>query len=100
MSPPITIIRPPKKLVLEVRATGRYDRIEWTRNGNVFESNSFATEPENFANFMEIYFNEPTTEADFGVYEVVTMPTGGSGQITPERIIFLVSPPGKMRIAT
>ena len=97
VSPGAIILRPPDKLVIEVEATGRYEFVSWTRNGNRFSEmmtnpffvrlpNVFPTSSE-LANYFEIFVREPTTESDFGVYEVqldqldpinqITIPDGG-----------------------
>ena len=79
-SPEAIILRPPEKLVIEVETTGRYEAIFWTRNGIRFSEmmansffvrlpNVFPTSSE-LANYFEIFVREPTTESDFGVYEV------------------------------
>ena len=80
VSPEAIILRPPEKLVIEVDATGRYELISWTRNGNLFSemmtSQLFVRFPFVFptsselVNYFEIFVREPTTESDFGVYEV------------------------------
>ena len=100
VSPPITILRPPEKLVLEVAATGRYNRIKWTRNGNGFQSVDFDTGPENFANFFEVYFNRSTSAADLGVYEVMSFPEGIIGQMVSNTINFLVIQSSELHIGT
>ena len=80
VSPEAIILRLSEKLVIEVEATGRYEAIFWTRNGNQFSPTLgnpffvrfpfiFPTSSE-LANSFEILFREPTTESDFGVYEV------------------------------
>ena len=80
VSPEAIILRPPEKLVIEVETTGQYEFISWTRNGNSFSEmmansffvrlpNVFPTSSE-LVNYFEIFVREPTTESDFGVYEV------------------------------
>ena len=72
MSPSsIIILRPPDKLVLEVRATGRYTLIEWRRNGvgfSVFPGSSFPVTLQELPNIFEIFVREPTTRDDLGVF--------------------------------
>ena len=80
VSPEAIILRPPEKLVIEVETTGRYEAIFWTRNGNQFSemmtSQFFVRFPNvsptssELSNYFEIFVREPTTESDFGVYEV------------------------------
>ena len=92
VSPEAIILRPPEKLVIEMEATGRYEAIFWSRNGNLFSEmmtspffvrlpNVFPTSSE-LANYFEIFVREPTTESDFGVYEVQLDPLDPSNQIT------------------
>ena len=80
VSPEAIILRPPEKLVIEVEATGRYETIFWSRNGNQFSPtmtdpffvrfpNVFPTSSE-LPHYFEIFVREPITESDFGVYEV------------------------------
>ena len=80
VSPQAIILRPPEKLVIEVETTGRYETILWTRNGIRFSEmmansffvrfpNVFPTSSE-LTNYFEIFVREPTTESDFGVYDV------------------------------
>ena len=80
ISPEAIILHPPEKLVIEVDATGRNELIFWSRNGNLFSemmtSQFFVRFPFVFptsselVNYFEIFVREPTTESDFGVYEV------------------------------
>ena len=71
----IIILRPPDKLVLEVRATGRYDLIDWRRNGAAFFSSNFLVALQDLPNFFEIFVREPTTRDDLGVFAVTLSPT-------------------------
>ena len=82
----IIILRPPDKLVLEVRATGQYNLIEWRRNGvafGFFPDSAFRVMLfQELPNFFEIFVREPTTRDDLGVFAVTLSPT-----ITTTRII-------------
>ena len=91
VSPEAIILRPPEKLVIEVETTGRYEAILWSRNGNLFSDimtsqffvrfpNVFPTSNE-LSNYFEIFVREPTTESDFGVYEVQLDPLDSNNQI-------------------
>ena len=95
MSPTAIVIRPPEKLVLEVRATGRYNFINWKRNGASFTSGgTFQPQiPEEFPHFYEIYVHEPTTTDDVGLYEVDLVPS--QGQQAPDEVEFAVATPGR-----
>ena len=63
-----------------MEVTGGYEFISWRRNGNQFSemmiSQFFVRFPFVFptsseiVNYFEIFVREPTTESDFGVYEV------------------------------
>lgn len=83
VSPAITILHPPEKLVLEIRLTGRYLNISWSRNG--VEIGFSLT---NFVHFDEIYFKDNTTLGDLGVYEVGV--NIHSGQAPPPKVTFIV----------
>ena len=72
-TPAIIILSPPEKLVLEVSTAGRYNFIQWQRDGNTAggSSSAFPVVPsENYAHFTEIYVKDATTMDDLGVYEV------------------------------
>ena len=90
--PEAIILRPPEKLMIEVETTGRYEAIFWSRNGNQFSPtmtdpffvrfpNVFPTSSE-LPHYFEIFVREPTTESDFGVYEVQLDPLDPINQIT------------------
>ena len=79
MSPSsIIILRPPDKLVLEVRATGQYNLIEWRRNGfgfSIFPGSGFSITLQELPNFFEIFVREPTTRDDLGVFTAELSPS-------------------------
>ena len=80
--------------MLEVRATGRYNFIVWTRNGDPAGTSGFlVSNTENFVHFSEIYVNDMTTMDDLGVYEV-QLPPGASGISAADAIDFIVIAPG------
>ena len=81
--------------MLEVRSTGRYNFIHWSRNGASFASGgAFQPQiPEEFPHFYEIYVHEPTTTDDLGVYKVDLAPS--PGQQTPDNVEFAVISPGR-----
>ena len=89
------MLRPPEKLVLEVRATGRYNFIEWFRNGASFSAGgAFRPQiPKEFPHFFEIYVRESTTTDDLGLYEVYLVPS--LGQQSPDEVEFSVATPGR-----
>ena len=65
MSPPVVFLTPPEKLVLEVRTSGGYDFIFWTRVGDRSFSQNATTE---LVNFHEIFVRQPTTTSEYGTY--------------------------------
>ena len=109
ISPETIILRPPEKLVIEVEATGRYESISWTRNGNLFSEmmtcQFFVRFPfvsptsSELANYFEIFVREPTTESDFGVYEVQLDILDPNNQITiPGEVDFAVIQAGELLV--
>ena len=86
-SPSTIILRPPEKLVLEVRATGGFRFIEWGRNGA-----PVSIPLTRFAHFGETYVTGETTVSDLGLYEVGLAPL--SGQAAPSQVEFFVVEPG------
>ena len=68
-APEIIFVRPPEKLVIEVKASGRYQRISWQRNVEPLSS-STPQNPQEFSNHYEIFVRGETTEDDLGLYEV------------------------------
>ena len=74
----IIILRPPDKLVLEVRAAGRYTLIVWRRNGVTFSvapNTKFSLTFQELPNFFEIFVREPTTRDDLGVFTAELLTT-------------------------
>ena len=65
VSPPVVFLTPPEKLVLEVRASGGYDFIAWSRVGD----RSFRQSLSELVNFHEIFVRQPTTTSEYGTYE-------------------------------
>ncbi len=90
MSPSTTILRVPEKLVLEVRATGRYDFFDWFRNGDIQGTGDFNPTVQQLPHFNEIYVKQTTSATDLGVYEVDSLSFSG---LSP-RVEFAVVAPG------
>ena len=91
-------LRPPEKLVIELKATGRYLRIQWQKNGL---SANIPQGPNEFPNHYEIYVVGETTEDDFGLYEVSLFPFDITGQrAVPGELDFVVIPPCKLFLFT
>ena len=93
VSPQVIVLNPPEKLVIETRASGGYQWIDWTRNGFPFGDPGFPVTLQEFPNFIEIFVREPTTMDDLGVYEadLVIAP----GQIQIPDLQFFVTEYGK-----
>ena len=73
ISSQVIVLDPPEKLVLETRASGGYQQLDWIKNGNAFTlspGQPFTTTLQEFPNFFDIFVREPTTTNDLGVYEV------------------------------
>ena len=90
ISPRVIVLDPPEKLILETRASGGYQWLEWQRNGHPFmlASGPFSVTLQEFPNFFEIFVREPTTANDLGWYEAELV--GGQPQV-PE-VDFTVTP--------
>ena len=96
--------------MIEVETTGRYELIHWSRNGNQFSEMMtnpffvrfpfvFPTSSE-LVNYFEIFVREPTTESDFGVYEVQLDPLDPINQITMNgsQVVFAVIHAGELLV--
>ena len=85
-------LRPPEKLVIEIKSRGRVLFVQWTINGNIFDGAIGV----NFAYHREIYVQEETTQADIGVYEVEVFPDllSGGQLLLPADLEFIVTSPG------
>ena len=94
VSPSTLIFTPPEELTLEVRAKGHYSSIQWSRNGIAAGSESFATSPQSFVHFGEVYNVGASTVEDLGAYDVVLDPAVKSSQSLPTRLRFNVLLPG------
>ena len=80
-------LTPPEKLVLEVRASGGYDFVNWSRVGDT----SFGHSLSELVNFHEVFVREPTTTSEYGTYQAFysSSEVGGS-----EAVAILVVPTG------
>ena len=91
--PEVIFVRPNDKLVLEVRASGRYQLISWQINGAQLSS-STPQDLQYFSNHYEIYVVGEATEDDIGIYEVSLRAYNILSQRTsPSEIDFVVIPP-------
>lgn len=75
VSPKFIYLHPPKKLVIEVKATGRYSHILWQKNG--------APLTKKFPNFNKILVYEVKTSDDLGLYEVNLQPINIHQRVQP-----------------
>ena len=90
ISPEIIFLRPPEKLVIQVKAKGRYSSIQWQKNAIRLA----ATQPQ-FPNYNEILVYDTTTQDDLGLYEVSLRPASVlSQQNIPQDLDFSVVTPG------
>lgn len=91
ISPEVIYLRPPEKLVIEMKVTGRYGRIEWRKNNG----ESLSTQPQHFSNYDEIFARGETTNDDIGLYEVELVPSDPITQLfVPQGDLefFVISP--------
>jgi hypothetical protein len=90
VSPEVTYLCPPEKLVIEIKATGRYQHVEWLKNGL-----PLTIQPQQFPNYNEILVYDTTTQDDLGLYEVSLFPASLLSQLTiPPELDFVVIIPG------
>ena len=71
------ILRPPEKLVIEVRVSGEYSVLFWYKGA----SGSFIPNgmlPQQFPNFHEIFVRDNTTVDDEGLYIVIPQLKSGT----------------------
>ena len=101
VSPAVIILRPPEKLVIEVRTSGEYEVHFWRRNHYLFgtSGNFQVMVPEEFPNFFEIFVRDNTTDDDMGIYGVRSTLTSANAQSHtllpgPDGVDFAVIAPG------
>ena len=95
ISSQVIVLDPPEKLVLETRASGGYQQLDWMKNRNPFttaQGQPFTVTLQEFPNFFQMFVREPTTANDLGVYEVDLVLN--SGPQVPE-VDFTVTPYSK-----
>ena len=82
VSPAVIILRPPEKLVIEVRTSGEYEVHFWIRNENLFgpSGNFQVMFLDEFPNFFEIFVRDNTTNDDLGIYTVQPTVTNANSQ--------------------
>ena len=103
VSPEIIILRPPEKLVIEVRVSGEYEVLFW-RKGTSSTFIPGQMRPQEFPNYFETFVRDNTTAEDEGFYFVqpqfksgtmqthTIIPTGGIdfGVIAPGIYIYAI----------
>ena len=87
VSPRVIVLNPPEKLVIETRASGGYQWIDWMRNGDPVATGNFPATLAEFSNFFEIFVREPTTVDDLGVYMVDLVIAPGQAQAPDVEIV-------------
>ena len=95
VSPEIIILRPPEKLVIEVRVSGDYQILSWNKDTSYLNR----PEPQELSNFHETFVRDKTTAEDVGIYIVhPTISYLRSGVYTqiPIRVDFAVISPGRL----
>ena len=91
ISPEVILLRPPEKLVIEMKSSGRFARIDWQKNGVLITKT-----PEEFPNHNEIFVREPTSMDDLTLYEVSLFPASLGVQFAlPAELDFIVTSPGR-----
>ena len=85
VSPEVIILRPPEKLVIEVRVSGEYKVLFWYKGefGNFIPGQM---RPQEFPNYFETFVRDNTTAGNEGFYIVQAQFKSGTTQthiITP-----------------
>ena len=85
VSPELIILRPPEKLIIEVRVSGEYEVLFW-RKGSINTFIPGQMLPQEFPNYFETFVRDNTTAGDEGFYIVHPQYNPGTTQthiITP-----------------
>ena len=97
VSPEVVLLRPPEKLVIEVRVSGDYECLFWNK-GTSSQPIPGLMEPQELPHFYETFTRDSTTAEDVGIYIVVPhfkSGTAGLYTLIPSRgVDFAVIPPG------
>ena len=91
VSSEVIFLRPPENLVIEVKATGLYRSIQWTKDGTLMTH----LQPQQFPNYNEILVYGTTTQDDLGLYEVSVHIANPFQRLVPTELDFIVVSPGK-----
>ena len=91
VSPEVIFLRPPESLTIEIKASGRYSRLDLQINGGNVSME------QDFYSHREIYFVRETTMASRGLYEYQASPSPPdfNQQFLPAELDFFVVLPGK-----
>lgn len=89
ISPEVIFLRPPEKLIIEVKVSGRYRNIQWQKNGF-----SLTIQPQQFPNYNEILIYSTTTQEDIGLYEISVFSNPITQIVSPSELDFHVITPG------
>ena len=92
ISPEVVYLCPPEKLVIEVKAKGRFREVEWSINGTLITN--IQSHAASFSNCKEILFIEETSEENFGIYEISLRPFSPFQRAAPNDLDIIVTPPG------
>ena len=97
VSPEFIILRPPEKLVIEVRVSGDYKVLSWGKSTSTLPIPGLM-EPQELPNFYETFVRDNTTDEDVGLYTVTPQFKFGTSSlytlIPSGGIDFAVIPPG------
>ncbi len=103
VSPEVIILRPPEKLVIEVRVSGEYEVLFWYKG----TSHTFIPgqmRPQGFPNYFETFVRDNTTADDEGFYIVRPQFKPGTTQshvlIPTDGVDFGVIAPGTAMISS
>ena len=101
VSPEVIILRPPEKLVIEVRVSGDYEVLLWNISyyGQAIPE---LMEPQELPNFYETFVRDNTTIEDEGIYTVTPQFKFGTANlytlIPSGGVDFAVIPPGRLQL--
>ena len=98
VSPEVIILRPPEKLVIEVRVSGDYEVLIWNKRTSN-QPIPGLMEPQELPNFYQTFVRGNTTYEDEGMYIVTPQFKSGTASLytlIPYGVDFAVTPPGKL----
>ena len=78
VSPEVIILRPPEKLVIEVRVSGEYEVLFWFKGTGTFIPGQML--PQDFPNYFETFVRDNTTTGDEGFYIIQPQYKFGTSQ--------------------